>query len=392
MIVSPVGERSGRAVADLLRAHGWDAGLAASAADGAAGAALHVQQVDEPTLQALVVHGGRLGLEVLTGPDWALIAGSRSRLSALARPWTVPPDLAALADAVGRVLPPEPPREWRVRNQVVSLAHPVIMGIVNVTPDSFSDGGRHGAPGAALAHAEQLVAAGATILDIGGESTRPGRDRVVPATEETARVVPIIAAVRRALPDIIVTVDTMKADVADAALGEGAHAVNDVTALRHDARMAEVVAAAGAGVILMHSRGGPLELGGVTHAAYGDIVADVLDELGRAVATAGAAGIAPDAVAVDPGFGFGKTAAQNFALADRVDALGALGRPLVVGPSRKRFLGAATGRDTAERDTATAVAVALLRARGAHIFRVHDAAAARDALAVAEAFSAPTDP
>jgi dihydropteroate synthase len=259
------------------------------------------------------------------------------------------------------------------------------MGILNVTPDSFSDGGQYTGLAAALAQADSLLEAGATILDIGGESTRPGRTEGVPAEVELGRVLPVVEALARRHPALVMTVDTVKAPVARAVLDAGAAAINDVSGLRLDAAMAAAVTAARGGLILMHSRGGILEIASYTHASYTDVVAEVIEELRAAVARAVAAGVALEAIAVDPGFGFSKTVEQNLVLFDQLEALHALGRPVLVGPSRKRFLGAVTGQPVEARDRATAAACALAWERGARLFRVHDVAAARDALALAAA-------
>ena len=389
MIASPLDARSPRAVRDVLVSHGWAEALAADAAQGAASTVIHLEGLDAPALEALVHLGGRLGLEVLTGPDWAVVAGGASRLGALARPWSVPEPLGDAATAVGHALPAPRLAQWVVRDRVVPLEHPVIIGILNVTPDSFSDGRPGESVNAAVARAEALVRDGATIIDVGGESTRPGRTELVAAEEEIRRVVPVVTEVARRLPEVTISVDTMKAAVARAALDAGAHVVNDVTAFRHDPALADVVAAGGAGVILMHSRGTPLELASDRHAAYRDVPGDVRAELFEVRDRALAAGIMPERVALDPGFGFSKTAAQNLELADRLGEIAASGHPLVVGPSRKRFLGVATGRPAAERDAATAACCALCLERGAQIFRVHDVAMTRDALRVAKAMIEP---
>ncbi|MBA3258926.1 MAG: dihydropteroate synthase [Gemmatimonadales bacterium] len=287
-------------------------------------------------------------------------------------------------------LPADPPELWRTARGPVPLDRPVLVGILNVTPDSFSDGGRFTATDVALAHADALVEAGATIVDVGGESTRPGRSEPVSLEEELRRVVPVVEALARARPDLLISVDTVKAEVARQALEGGAAAVNDVSAFRLEPAMAKVAAEAGAGVVLMHSRGALLEIASYAHAEYRDgVVAEVLAELREAVLAATVAGIAPEAIAVDPGFGFSKTVEQNIQLFDQLAALQALGRPVVVGPSRKRFLGAVTGRPVEDRDRATAAACALAWGRGARLFRVHDVAAAGEALAVARAVGAP---
>jgi dihydropteroate synthase len=376
-------------VRNALSAHGWDPALAADAALGVAPAAFHIAGIDAGAVETLVRYGGKLGLEVVTGPGWAVVAGSRSRLSAFARPWGGPPELADAAMAVGLAMPAEPPRHWRTARGTVLLDRPVIAGILNVTPDSFSDGGRFTTASAALAQAERLLAEGATMLDVGGESTRPGAEPV-PAETEQRRVVPVIAALAQRFPDVPISIDTVKADVAGAALDSGAAIVNDVSGLRLDPRMAPVVAERGAGLILMHSRGPLGELASYTHAVYpAGVVAEVIAELRGSLRAARDAGVAEEQIVLDPGFGFSKTVEQNILLLDQLAALAALGRPLLAGPSRKRFLGSVTGLEAGERDGITAVACALAWERGARLFRVHEPAPARAALALAEALGGP---
>jgi dihydropteroate synthase len=388
--VTPLALHSPRAVRDTLRAHGWEEGLAAAAAGGVHPLAFHLTGLDQGALEALVRVAGSLGLEVLTGDGWAVLAGSRSRLSAFARPWLVPETLSQLAMEIGLAMPAEPVPMWDTARGAVALDRPILVGILNVTPDSFSDGGRFAAREAALAHAERLLAEGATVLDVGGESTRPGRTEAVPAEEELRRVVPVIEALAGAHPALVISVDTVKASVARASLDAGAAVVNDVSAFRLDADMAAVVASAGAGTILMHSRGSVLEIASYEHTDYaGDVVGQVIAELRAAVGDATAAGVSPGAIVLDPGFGFSKTVEQNLLLFDQLDALQALGRPVLVGPSRKRFLGTLTGLPPEERDRATATACALAWERGARLFRVHAVAAASEALAVAAAMGGP---
>jgi dihydropteroate synthase len=381
--VTPLALHSPRALRDALRSHGWEEGLAVAAAEGIHPTAFHLTGLDQDALEALVPFAGGLGLEVLTGDSWAILAGSRSRLSALARPWTVPGPLAQVAIGIGLALPPAPATTWLTSRGSIPLDRPVLVGILNVTPDSFSDGGRFAAADAALAHAEALLSAGASIVDVGGESTRPGRTEDVPIDEELRRVLPVVQAVVREHPGLMISIDTVKAPVARAALDAGAAIVNDVSALRLDPGMAGTVAAAGAGVILMHSRGSILELASYQHAEYaGNVVGAVLSELRDALTLATAAGVGVDATVIDPGFGFSKTVEQNLELFDQLGALQALGRPVLVGPSRKRFLGAIAGMPVEDRDQATATACALAYERGARLFRVHDVAAVREALAL----------
>ena len=385
MNVTPLALHSPRAVRETLRAHGWDEGQAAAASGGIHPLAFHVTGLDQDALEALVRLSGSLGLEVLTGDSWAIVAGSRSRLSALARPWLVPPALSLLAMNVGLAMPAEPTPVWETARGAVSFEHPQILGILNVTPDSFSDGGRYAGLDAALAHADALLEAGASLLDVGGESTRPGRAEPVPEGVELERVVPVVRALVQRHPALLLTVDTVKSTVARAVLDAGAAAINDVSALRLDPELGRVVAEAKAGLILMHSRGPILEIASYTHATYADVVGEVIGELRAALAAAGAAGVAPDATVIDPGLGFSKTVEQNVQLFDQLEAFQALGRPVLVGPSRKRFLGAVTGQPVEHRDRATATACALAWERGARLFRVHDVPSARDALTLAEA-------
>ncbi len=253
------------------------------------------------------------------------------------------------------------------------------MGIVNVTPDSFSDGGQHASRDSALAHALRLIDEGADILDIGGESTRPGAAAVSQA-EEIDRVVPLIAALAgRGVP---LSVDTSKPEVMRAALAAGAAIVNDVYALRAPGAVEEV-AASGCGVVLMHMQGVPRTMQVAPH--YDDVVAEVSAFLKERLVALGDAGVTPDRVALDPGFGFGKTVEHNFRLLRELPRLGALGCPVLVGLSRKSMLGAVTGRAVGERVTASVVGAVLAAGRGARVLRVHDVAATRDGLRVWEA-------
>ncbi len=258
----------------------------------------------------------------------------------------------------------------------------VVMGVLNVTPDSFSDGGLalgpDGGPDRAVQLGLALVAAGADCVDVGGESTRPGALPVDPA-EELERVVPVVAAL--AARGVVVSVDTRRASVARAALEAGASLVNDVGALAPDDGMLGVVAAARAGYVAMHLRGTPRTM--QDDPRFADVVGEVIAELQGAVDRAVAAGIAPDAIAIDPGIGFGKTLEHNLALLAAVPRLAALGRPVLVGTSRKSFLGRLTGVEDPAGRLAGSLASAVLAARdGARILRVHDVAATVEALAV----------
>jgi len=254
------------------------------------------------------------------------------------------------------------------------------MGVVNVTPDSFSDGGRFLDPQAAVAHGRRLADEGADILDVGGESTRPGAEPVA-AEEEARRVVPVVEGLAGAGPQV--SVDTSKLAVARAALDAGATCVNDVTALRAEPELAGLVAERGADCCLMHMLGEPRTM--QDDPRYGDVVSEVRAFLEERLAFATAAGIAEERVMLDPGIGFGKTVEHNLELLRRLDEIAALGRPVVVGTSRKSFLGRLTGREVGDRLPGTIATNVLALERGASVFRVHDVAPVRDALAVAAA-------
>ena len=259
---------------------------------------------------------------------------------------------------------------------------PLIMGIVNVTPDSFSDGGRHFDPDAAIAHGRALRAAGADLIDVGGESTRPGADRVAPA-EEVARVLPVVAQL--AADGIVVSIDTMNAVTAGLSVEAGARIVNDVSGGLADPDMLTTVAASDADVILQHWRGHSADM--YAGARYSDVVTEVVAELDARRRAAMAAGISPDRIVLDPGIGFGKHGDQNWEALRGLDRVVGIGARVLVGTSRKRFLAEALASDAAEvseprRDLATAVTSVLAAQAGAWAVRVHDAAATRDALAV----------
>lgn len=277
---------------------------------------------------------------------------------------------------------PETGSIWRCGQHVFDLdRRPLVMGILNVTPDSFSDGSSYPTVAAAIAAAEKMVADGADIIDIGGESTRPGA-ALVTAEEEIARVIPVISGLagRIAVP---VSIDTWKCAVASAALKAGAEIVNDISAMTFDPLMAETVAATDAGVVLMHTRGRPREM--QLDTAYSDMIAEIKIFLATAMERAEKTGIAAERILVDPGIGFGKSVQGNLELVRRLDEFLPLGRPLLIGPSRKSFIGRILGRETDERLFGTAAVVALSMQKGARIFRVHDVRAMRDVIDMAAA-------
>ncbi len=268
---------------------------------------------------------------------------------------------------------------WQTTRFLIDLSRPKVMGIVNATPDSFSDGGQHAQASAAMAHCERLLREGADMLDIGGESTRPGASQPDLA-EETARVLPVLRhAVTLGVP---VSVDTSRPEIIALALALGVDIVNDVRALRRPGALATVAAHSRCGVCLMHMPGEPDTMQHAPAYAGDDVVTEVVTWLDRRLAQVRAAGVSPDRITLDPGIGFGKTPAHNWALLQRQDELLVLGRPLLLGWSRKSTLGLLTGRAVGDRQVASVAAGLACVQRGGQVLRVHDVAATVDALKV----------
>ena len=274
---------------------------------------------------------------------------------------------------------------WSVRDRTIPLTRPLVIGILNVTPDSFSDGGRYEQVDRALRHVARMLGDGADGIDVGGESTRPNGARPVSDEEELRRVVPVIKAIRKSFPDAFLTVDTTKSVVAATVLDAGSHAINDVSGFRIDPRMGQVIVSRGAGVILMHSRGAVSDMGTYRHAEYaGDVVDAVAGELRRTIETASAVGIERNAIVLDPGIGFSKRTEHSLGVLAGLRRIVALGFPVMVGVSRKRFIGELSGVQTAaERVAGTIGANVMALAAGARLFRVHDVGPNRQALNVA---------
>jgi len=269
---------------------------------------------------------------------------------------------------------------WKAQVHTLPVQERVlIMGVLNVTPDSFSDGGCYQNLDAAVAHAVAMEAEGADLLDIGGESSRPGA-RPVSLEEELARVLPVVTALTRRVR-VPISVDTTKAEVAKRCLDAGAAIINDISALQGDPEMAQTVARAQAGLILMHMQGTPETM--QEHPTYGDVVQEIGGFLQGRVEAAESAGIARERIAVDPGLGFGKTLDHNLMILGGLSALIALGRPIVIGPSRKGFVGALLDRPVLEREWGTAAAVAAGVLQGAHVVRVHSVVAMKEVARVA---------
>lgn len=276
------------------------------------------------------------------------------------------------------------PLVWKLSDSSIDVTHGLVMGVINVTPDSFSDGGVNLDADAAVKSGIELHRSGAGIVDVGGESTRPGAEPV-PARVEIDRVLPVVE--RLVAEGIAVSVDTSKPEVARAAVEAGAQAVNDVTAAS-DPAMAPFLAESGAGVVVMHARGEPRTM--QEDPRYDDVVAEVVEFLADRASSLTAAGVDAKAIAVDPGIGFGKTVTHNLELIAGLGSLAGLGYPVLLGASRKSFLGAVTGiENPSQRDGVTAVTTALGFERGARIFRVHDVATSRVAIAVVAAIVNP---
>jgi len=304
----------------------------------------------------------------------AAVAAGRAR-------WLAGGPLAFTATDPGDAAIPEAYTAPRPPWAGFALDRPILMGIVNVTPDSFSDGGEFVDPEAAIRHARRLLDEGADIIDVGGESTRPG-SAPTPPEEEARRVLPVIRALAEA--GVVVSIDTRRASVMEAALAAGARIVNDVTGLEGDPASLAVVAAAKAPVVLMHMRGDPATM--QSHAVYEDVVTEVADWLEARIAACAAAGIPRERIVVDPGIGFAKTGAHNLEILARLATLHGLGCAILVGASRKSFIGRLARAETPKERLPGSLAAALAAlGQGAHILRVHDVAATRQSVAVWQA-------
>lgn len=350
---------------------------------------MHLSRLSDHQAALLLRHVQLIGGSAETAPagdalgtQTALIAATEAQFGKVCS--TLQRLSPELCEAISSTVENYLRRRWLMKcgNHTLELGpRPMIMGIVNVTPDSFSDGGRHSTAPAAIAHAEALLKAGATVIDVGGESTRPGAAEV-PADEELARVLPVISelAGRQAA---LVSVDTRKPQVARQALAAGAAIINDITALADD-EMSRLAAESGCGIVLMHMQGEPQTM--QNNPQYDEVVSDVIGRLRQALDRATRAGVDLQRTIVDPGIGFGKTLVHNLSLLGRLDELRSLGRPILVGPSRKRFIAALTGDAPAdERLSGTIAACLWSRRSGAAIFRVHDVDQVSLALTVAAA-------
>jgi len=382
--VTLLASRDPKGIRDALVRRGMDESHASSAALGLRPLTLVVDSRAQETRDALAAAAQRLGVECITHDGWTLLAGSVGRLAGLTRSGitTIP---QPVVDQLSRLLRGmlQPRVSWITARGSIDLGRPVVAGILNITADSFSDGGSYLDPAAAIRHAEQMIAAGAGMLDLGAQSSRPGRPEQVSPEEEWRRLAPVLSELARNHPKTPISVDTVRADTAARALEGGAWAVNDVSGLRLDPAIADVCASQGAGLILMHSRGSFAEMATYDHAQYNDVVAETVRELVGSVERAESRGVERDRIVIDPGLGFSKLPEQNYRVVAGLPVLASLGLPVMLGPSRKRFLGKGTGQPADERDHATAALCVAARSLGASLFRVHAVRLVKEALDIA---------
>ncbi|UCG85946.1 MAG: dihydropteroate synthase [Gemmatimonadota bacterium] len=386
MNLTLLASRRPAAVRDALVRRGMNESRAIAAAQGLDPVAIVLDGLTAGELDAIAAAGLQQGIECIAGGDWILLAGSTSGLASVTRSGSESVPVAILHAIAGCIhAMVEQPDYWATERGRVDLTRPVIVGILNVTPDSFSDGGSYLDPAAALSHAEEMLAAGADLLDLGAESTRPGRPDPVQAAAEWERLEPVLSQLARRYPKTPLSVDTVKSETAERALDAGAWIVNDVSGLRFDPRIADVCADRGAGLVLMHSRGSFAELATYDHATYSDVIGEVLEELDRSVECARARGVQRDRIIIDPGLGFSKRPEHNLQVLKGMRTIASQGMPVMIGPSRKRFLGAVTGKDVAGRDLATAAVCATAYVDGADLFRVHAVGLVREVMSVVSA-------
>ncbi len=358
-------------------------------AESLATVALRMDALDDAQVARLRQAAGDASLQPLLRPcatheggQRLFLAGDRRRFHALSAALQILDP--ALAPELDRLLQADARRHWSwsVRGRRLQAGpRTLVMGVLNITPDSFSDGGRHTDPGRAVEHGLEMVEAGADLVDVGGESTRPGAARVS-AAEESERVLPVIRALARQ-SDVTLSVDTSRAAVAAQALEAGARVVNDISALGFDDAMADVVAESRAGLVMMHMQGAPPSMQQAP--AYHDVLAEVLAHLREALDRALGAGITPEQVVLDPGIGFGKGLEHNLTLLRHAGSLRALGRPVLVGTSRKAFVGQITGRPVEQRLAGSLGSLAAAVTSGAALVRVHDVAETVDCLSTLQA-------
>lgn len=384
-MIRPVASREPGAIREALVRRGFPENRAESAAEGLRPVTLLLEEISAEISECISRTALSRGLDVVSGDDWALVSGSTTRIGALTRPGATDLPQSVIEEIADHLRSIETSYgAWHTGRGKIGFGGPKVVGILNVTPDSFSDGGMFLDPVAAISHAAELVEAGADMIDVGGESTRPGNPRGISVEEEWNRMREVIGVLVRDYPALPVSVDTVKSEIAQRALDAGVWVVNDVSALRLDPAIAEVCADYEAGLVLNHSRGSFSEMAGYEEADYQDVTTETASELLAAVEMAVDRGVTREQIVLDPGLGFAKTPEQSFELLRELPYLASFGLPVMVGPSRKRFLGTVTGRDVAERDTATAAVCVAALFRGADLFRVHNVLQVKEALAVAE--------
>ena len=383
MILTPIAPRDPERVRGALVRRGMSESKAAAAAKGLAPVVLLLDSMTPDDRDVTVAASHNQGVETIAGDDWILLAGSTSNLASLLRSGSgrVP---EAILHQIGQCLHDavERPECWVMQRGRLDLSLPIVVGILNVTPDSFSDGGEFATPDSAVQHAESMLQNGAGMLDIGAESTRPGRPEPVSAAEEWTRLEPVLSELARRHPEIPISVDTVKSETAQRAIDAGAWAINDVSGLRLDPDIADVCADRGAGLILMHSRGSLSEMATYDRATYDNVVAETIRELDGSVELATARRVRHESIVLDPGLGFSKRPEQNYEILKYLESVVSRGYPVMVGPSRKRFLGAVTGKEAKDRDVATAAACMVAYWEGAVLFRVHAVGLVKEVLDV----------
>ncbi len=386
MTLTPIATDNPVALGEALLRRGLSSDRADAASVGLTAITFILDDVSADVKDVLSVAAHNQGVELLTGEDWVLLSGTVAKLGGLIRPgFSSLPE--AIANEIGEFLREqiEPVRVWHTARGIIQLDRPLIVGILNVTPDSFSDGGLFVDPDVALRHAEKMIQEGAAMIDIGAESTRPGASGAVDEEEEWNRLRPVLDGFVRRFADVAVSVDTVKGAIARRALDAGAWVVNDVSGLRLDPTIGEHCASAGAGLVLMHSRGDVADMANYDHASYEDVTAEVIGELRESVRKAFGMGVSREQIVIDPGLGFSKRPEQNYEILGRLQALTGLGYPLMVGPSRKRFLESVTGHKVSECDADTAAVCVAAAIKGANLFRVHAVRQVAAALRICEA-------
>ncbi len=372
MILTPLTRSNTSAVVSSLEKLALNSVEAEAASAGLRPIGCIIRDLSEDGVHQTLVEARKNNVEALSGDGWVILASSAARMGGM-----VMPRRSGLATEVRVALAGfirtsfEPPVRWETARGGIPLQDPLVVGILNLTPDSFSDGGTVDGIGGAVSRVEEMVEAGVGMVDIGGESTRPGVDQRLTADQEWDRIGPVLEALVGRFSDLPVSIDTVNSETAGRSIEAGAWAINDVSGLRLDPQIAKVCAERGAGLILMHSRGELTDMASYEHAEYDDVLREVLTELDESVARARVAEVPDSNIVIDPGLGFAKRPEDNLELLRNLSALQVFGLPIMVGPSRKRFLGHVTGHVVDERDDDTATVCAVAHTMGARLFRVH---------------------